>query len=147
MANEFYEQRCGVTNAHLLINDHRDTAVVAVTIASAKPDSVVARIAEQVKEGAKQCSGTRPALVAVRLADDIEERELQALLREPGGFHVIGGKVFEGSDRQHVDSLAIPQRLRTNDDGEIMMSGSMAAIYNPQPKFVCPEIREISRRA
>jgi hypothetical protein len=133
----------------LLINDHRDTTVVAIAISGAKPDSVVARIAEEVKEGAKQCSGTRPALVAVRLADDIEERELQALLREPSGLHVIAEKVFEGSDRQHVDSLvyAAPQRLRTNYDGEIMMSGSMAAVYNPQPKFVCPEIREIFRKA
>jgi hypothetical protein len=75
-------------------------------ITSAKADSVVDTISEEAKEAAEQCSGTRPALIALHLVDQISRAELQTMLHTPNGLHTITHAVFKGTNRLHVDSIA-----------------------------------------
>lgn len=85
-AISFFEQRFGIPNANLLFHGRADFSVVAVMIRSAKADGVVEAIANAAKKGADQCSGTRPALLALHLIDEISRPELQAMLTTPNGF-------------------------------------------------------------
>jgi hypothetical protein len=68
----FFVKRFGVQNANLLFQGNRDFSTAAVMIRSAKADSVVDTISAQAKEAADQCSGTRPALIALHLIDEID---------------------------------------------------------------------------
>jgi hypothetical protein len=70
-ATSFFERRFGFRNANLPFHGNVDFSVVAVMIRSARADSVVDAIANAAKEAADQRSGTRPALVAVHLIDEI----------------------------------------------------------------------------
>src|SRR5258708_17977036 len=115
----FFEKRFRVQNAHLLFHGRSDFSVVAVMIRSAKADSVVETISAQAKEAADQCSGTRPALIALHLIDEINSSDLQTMLQTANGMHAITHAVFKGGKRQHVDSVAftVPQVTRTDDYG------------------------------
>lgn len=77
----FFEQRFGVQNANLMFLGRANFSVVAVMIRSARPNSVVDTISAEAKDAADQCSGTRPALVAVHLIDEISRADLQAMLK------------------------------------------------------------------
>lgn len=142
----FFEQKLGLVNCHLLFHGSVGTSIVAVAIASAKPDSVVKYIAREAKSAADQCSGTRPALIALNLVDQIPHDELEEMLRKPGGIHRIAAAVFESDKRTHVDSIAftLPQRVQTLD-GATSMSGRLVRLDNPQPKFECLAIKDIFR--
>lgn len=124
-------------------------SVVAVMIRSAKADSVVDTISAQAKEAADQCSGTRPALIALHLIDEIDRSDLQTLLKTSNGLHAITHAVFKGGKRQHVDSIAftVPQVTRTDGSGAKWLSGNLVMLNNPQPMFPCDEIRSIFRPA
>ncbi|KJC45306.1 hypothetical protein [Bradyrhizobium sp. LTSP857] len=142
----FFEQQFGLVNCHLLFHGRVGASIVAVAITSAKPDSVVKYIAREAKDAADQCSGTRPALIALNLVDQIPNDELEEMLRTPGGFHRIAAAVFESDKRTHVDSIAftLPQRVRTHN-GATSMSGGLVRLDNPQPKFECPAVKDIFR--
>lgn len=102
----FFEKRFGVQNANLVFHGRADFSVVAVMIRSAKMDSVVDTVSAQAKEAADQCSGTRPALIALHLIDEIDRSDLQTLLQTSNGLHAITHAVFKSGKRQHVDSIA-----------------------------------------
>jgi hypothetical protein len=74
-AKPFFETRFGVSNAHLLFHGRPNFSVVAVMIRSEKADTVVDAQSNAAKEAADQCSGTRPALVAMHLIDEISRPE------------------------------------------------------------------------
>jgi len=122
---EFFEQQFGRKNSHLLFRGRHGFSVVAVMITSAKADSVVETIAAQAKEAADQCSGTRPALIALHLVDPISRPELHGMLKTANGMHAIAGAVFKGGSRLHVDSVAftVPQRILTDGVGSTRLSG------------------------
>jgi hypothetical protein len=143
----FFEKKFGLVNCNLLFIGQRGISVVAVAIVSSKPDSLVKTISDQVKEAADQCSGTRPALIASHLVDQIDRSELQTLLRTSSGFHTVAAQIFESEKRSHVDSIAftVPQRLRLDGAGSRSLSGDLAAVYNPHPKFPDSEIRTVFR--
>ncbi|MGB9473387.1 MAG: hypothetical protein WBQ59_28845 [Candidatus Acidiferrum sp.] len=145
----FFEQRFGRQNTHLLFHGLPGFSVVAIMVVSAKPDSVVNTIAEQAKEAAEQCSGTRPALIALHLVDPLDRDDLQSMLRMPNGIHTITHAVFRNENRWHVDSIAftVPQMRRTDQSGARWLSGDLVTLNNPQPRFVCPELRSIFRAA
>lgn len=71
--------------------------------------------------------------------------DLQTMLKTPSGLHEIAHAVFKDTGRLHVDSIAftVPQILRTDGHGAKWLSGEMVAIYNPQPRFPCAEIRSM----
>jgi len=66
-AREFFEKLFDTKNSHILFHSRPGHSIVAVMIASAKADSVVDAIATQAKDAADQCSGNRPALIAMHL--------------------------------------------------------------------------------
>jgi hypothetical protein len=141
----FFEQRFGVRNANLLFQGKRDFCVTAVMIRSAKADSVVDTISAQAKEAADQCSGTRPALIALHLIDEINSSDLQAMLKTPNELHAIMHAVLKGGTRQHVDSVAftVPQVTRTDGSGARWLSGNLVMLNNPTPLFPCEEVRSL----
>jgi hypothetical protein len=145
----FFERRFGVQNANLMFRGRSDFSIVAVMIRSAKADSVVDTISAQAKEAADQCSGTRPALIALHLIDELNSSDLQAMLNTSNGLHAITHAVLKGGKRQHVDSIAftVPQVTRTDGSGAKWLSGNLAMLYNPQPLFPCDEVRSIFRPA
>jgi hypothetical protein len=100
----FFEERFGLRNSHLLFHGRSGFSVAAVMITSARADSVVDTISDQAKEAAKQCSGTRPALIALHLVDQISRSDLQNMLHTSNGLHTITHAVFKGTNRLHVDS-------------------------------------------
>jgi hypothetical protein len=141
----FFEQRFGIRNANLLFQGKHDFSVAAVMIRSVKADSVVDTISAQAKEAADQCSGTRPALIALHLIDEIDSADLRAMLETPNELHAITHAVFKGGKRQHVDSIAftVPQVMRTDGSGAKWLSGELIMLHNPQPLLLCEEIRSI----
>ena len=118
-------------------------------ITGSKADTVVDTIADEAKEAADQCSGTRPALITLHLVDQISRSDLQTMLKTPSGLHEIAHAVFKDTGRLHVDSITftVPQILRMDGHGAKWLSGDMVAIDNPQPRFPCAEIRSIFRAA
>jgi hypothetical protein len=145
----FFEKRFGVQNANLVFHGRADFSVVAVMIRSAKMDSVVDTISAQAKEAADQCSGTRPALIALHLIDEIDRSDLQTLLQTSNGLHAITHAVFKSGKRQHVDSIAftVPQATRTDGTGAKWLSGNLVMLNNPRPLFPCDVVRAIFRPA
>jgi hypothetical protein len=146
-ARAFFEDRFGVQNANLLFLGRSRYSVVAVMIRSLKADSVVDAISTQAKEAADQCSGTRPALIALHLIDEISRSDLQTMLKTSNGLHAIAHAVFKGGRRLHVDSVAftVPQVARTGGVGAKWLSGDLVILNNPEPRFPCPEVRSIFR--
>lgn len=146
-ARAFFEERFGKQNAHLVFHGRPGFSVVAVMIVSAKADSVVDAISAEAKEAADQCSGTRPALIALHLVDQLSPSDLQELLVNPSSIHTITHAVFRGMNRLHVDTVAfsVPRAPRTDGAGARWLSGDMVALYNPQPRFPCGEIKAIFR--
>jgi hypothetical protein len=116
-------------------------------IRSAKADSVAKAIADAAKEAADQCSGTRPALVALHLIDEISRPELQAILKTPNGLHAATHAVFKGGTRRHVDSIAftVPASFRPYGPGAKRLSGDLIVLNNPEPLFPCDEVRSVFR--
>jgi hypothetical protein len=143
----FFESRFGRQNAHVLFHGRRGFSIVAIMVASAKPDSVVETISEQAKEAADQCSGTRPALIALHLVDLLSRDDLQSLLEMPSGLHSVMQTVFKDDARVHVDSIAftVPQAQHIDQSGARQLSGNLIMLNNPMPRFVCPELRTIFR--
>jgi hypothetical protein len=143
----FFERQFGVQNANLMFHGRPNFSVVAVMIRSAKADSVVDTISGQAKEAADQCSGTRPALIALHLIDEINRSDLQTMLNTSNGLHAITHAVFKKGKRQHVDSIAftVPQVTRTDGSGAKWLSGNLVMLNNPQPLYPCDEARAIFR--
>jgi len=144
----FFEERFGIQNSHLLFHGRSGFSVVAVMITSSKADTFVDAISTEAKEAADQCSGTRPAVIALHLVE-ISRSDLQTMLKTSSGLHAIAHAVFKGTNRLHVDSIAftIPQVSRTDGYGAKWLSGDVVALYNPQPRFPCAEVRSIVRSA
>jgi hypothetical protein len=143
----FFEDRFGRQNAHLLFHGRRGFSVVAIMVASAKADSVVDTISEPAKEAADQCSGTRPALIALHLVDLLSRDDLQSLLKTPNGLHAVMDSVLKDESRAHVDSIAftVPLARHADQFGALQLSGDLVMLNNPKPRFVCPELRTIFR--
>ncbi|WP_156436412.1 hypothetical protein [Bradyrhizobium pachyrhizi] len=146
-AISFFEQRFGRTNANLMFHGRSGYSVVAVMIVSAKADSVVDAIAEEAKKAAGQCSGSRPALIALHLVDEVNRHDLESMLRSSNGMHQITHAVLRSEARRHVDTVAFtfPQARRTDGRGSAWLSGNLISLYNPEPLYPCAEIRSIFR--
>jgi hypothetical protein len=142
-----FETKLGITNAHIRYHCRPGHALVVIAITSAKADSVVAALSTQAKEAADQCSGTRPALIALHLIDEISSSDLAVMLHTPNGLHAIAGSVFKGEKRLHVDSVAftVPQHRRTDNIGSIQLSGQVIVLNNPCPQYPCDALRSIFR--
>ena len=117
-------------------------------IASAKADSVVNAVAEQAKYAADQCSGTRPAVIAVQFIDQISRPALESLLKTPNGLHAIAHAVFKGTkERLHVDSIVftIPPLEKIETGQTRRLSGPVLSLFNDKPRFECDRVRSLFR--
>jgi Holliday junction resolvase len=146
-AQDFFEDKFGIKNSHMLFHGRGDFSVVVVIIKSSKPDNVVDTIGDEAKEAAEQCSGGRPALIALHLIDPISRSELQTMLKTSSGLHAIARAVFNATKRLHVDSVAftVPQVVWADGFGAKQLSGDVVVLNNPAPKFPCEELRSIFR--
>jgi len=146
-ARDFFEEKFGARNVHLMFHNRRHFAIVAVVIASQKRDTVVATLSEQAKDAADQCSGKRPAIVALQLIDQIDRQELQSMLKTPNGLHAIAHSVFSRESRSHVDSIAfsVPPRSELDGLGVRRISAPALVLNNPNPKFQSADVRTIFR--
>lgn len=146
-AISFFERRFGRTNANLMFHGRSGYSVVAVMIVSAKADSVVDAIAEEAKKAAGQCSGSRPALIALHLVDEVNRHDLESMLGSSNGMHQITHAVLRSEARRHVDTVAFtfPQGRRTDGRGSAWLSGNLISLYNPEPLYPCAEMRSIFR--
>ena len=145
----FFERRFGIQNATLMFLGREHHSIVAIIIRSARPDSVVKAISAEAKEAAGQCSGKRPALIAVHLIDEISRSDLSAMLTTPNGLHAITHAVFRDRKRRHVDSIAftVPQRIKTDGRGAKWLSGNLIMLNNPEPLFPSAEVRSVFHAA
>lgn len=141
----YFEQRFGRENASMLFHGRTGHSVVGIMIASEKSDNVIDAIADEAKKAAKQCSGTRPALIALNLVDDLDRADIEAFLGTDNGMQKITREVLKAETRRHVDtvSFTFPQRRRVDQTGSARLSGHLISLYNPDPLFACPEIRSI----
>jgi hypothetical protein len=146
-ARNFFERKFGAANKHLLFLGRQGFSVVGVMIASLKPDNVVDAIGDEAKKAAEQCSGTRPALIALHLIDPISRDEFKAMLKTSNELHAITHAVLKNASRQHVDSIAytVPQFVWEDGFGTKGLSGDVLVLNNPEPKFQCDAIRTIFR--
>jgi hypothetical protein len=146
-ARDFFEEKFGAQNKNLFFIGREDFSVVAVMIASAMPDSVVEAIADEAKKAADQCSGTRPALIALHLIDQIDGDEFRGMLKISNGLHTIMNCVLKGTNRLHVDSIAftVPQFVWEDGFGTKGLTGDLVLLNNPEPKFPCDALRSIFR--
>lgn len=108
---------------------------------------MVDALSDLAKEAADQCTGTRPALIALHLIDQIDQAELRTMLKTANGMHAIAGSVFQRAKRLHVDSVAftIPQVSQTSPDGSMRRSAPVVVLNNPEPQFPCDALRSIFR--
>lgn len=141
---EFFRNLIGASNPHLLFYVRPGMSIVILAIESEKPDKVIDAIVKQAKEAADQCSGTRPALITIYLADPIEHQQLKSLLATSNGLHRIAHEIFKSGERNHVDSIVytVPQTMNYQP-GYRRSSGDVLVLFNPTPKFECPEARTI----
>lgn len=72
----------GIGNRHSFCIGETADSFVLVSIESSKPDSTIEYIAEQAKAAADQCTGNRPALIAIQLLE-LTPLDLKTLLDGP----------------------------------------------------------------
>jgi hypothetical protein len=107
-AREFFRKLLDGKNSHIVFYSRPGHSIVAIMVASAKADNVVDAIATQAKAAADQCSGNRPALIAMHLIDQISRPELEVLVKTQSGLQAIAHAVFK--DRLHADSIVFTHR-------------------------------------
>jgi hypothetical protein len=148
-ARRFFEPLLGGHNSHLFFHARRGHAVLVTKIASKKPDKVVGALSSDAVHAAKQCSGTRPALVTMHLIDAIDPEELKTMLYTPNGLHKIAHAVFKNEARAHVDSIVFstPQRLTTCGPNDQRMSAPVLVLNNNKAKFPTDAPRSVFRHA
>jgi hypothetical protein len=142
----FFDNRFGTVNSHLLFHG-RGPAIAAASITSRRPNKLIAALSSEAVHAAKQCSGTRPAIVALQLIDPIEPEHLKEMLYTPNGLHNIAHAVFENETRAHVDSIAfsMPQRLEQVSATVKQMSAPVIVLNNDKTKFASDAIRSVFR--
>lgn len=141
------EEVLGVSNAHIHLRGRPSLSVAIAAFTSERPDTVVSTLAKRAKEAADQCSGARPAVVALNLVDPISRIELEGMLGTFNGLHAIAAEVFQKEKRSHVDTMAftVPQTPEFNEAGYTTIKGDVLTLYNPRPKFLCPAMRDLFR--
>jgi hypothetical protein len=146
-AKAFFEAKLGVRNCNLLFHGRPGHAIAAISITSRKADKVVAALSSEAKEAAKQCSGTRPAIVAMQLIDPIDHDTLSVMLRTANGLHTIAHAVFKNETRAYVDSIAFttPQELRAAGPGASRRSAPVVVLHNDKATFPTAVPRSVFR--
>ena len=143
--SHFLNRLCAL-NSHLLFHGHGHAIVVA-SITSRRPDKFIAALSREAVQAAEQCSGTRPAIVALQLIEPIDPEDLKGILHTPNGLHTIAHAVFKNEARAHVDSIVFstPQRLEQVSATVMQMTAPVVVLNNDKPKFSSDVARSVFR--
>lgn len=146
-ARDFFEKRLSAENCHLFFHVRRGHAIVAASITSRKPDKVVASLSKEAVHAAQQCSGTRPAIVAMQLVDPVDREDLKEMLYTPNGLHKIAHAVFKNEARAHVDSImfSTPQQLTVVSAHTQQMSAPVLVLNNDKARYETDAVRAVFR--
>lgn len=120
-------------------------SALAVGVTSKGADKVVDTLADQAKQAAKQCTGDRPAVIAMQMTE-ISRAQLTDLVKGPSGLHKIVHEVLRSEGRRHVDSIAftVPPNLRRSSlIGVTEISGLAGIIHNPTPMHPSDTARQL----
>ena len=147
VVRDFFEKQLGAVNCHLFFHARCGHAILAASITSRKPDKVVAALSNEAVHAAKQCSGTRPAIVTMQLIDPVDPEDLKEMLYTPNGLHKIAHAVFKNETRAHVDSImfSTPQRLTPASTTAQHMSAPVIVLNNDKAKFPADAVRSVFR--
>ena len=136
----------GDRNGHALFRWRENCGFVAIAIESDEPDTVLESIAEQAKDAADQCSGARPAVLAIQLVE-MDRDALKKLLETASGVHLIAHAVFRSQQRSFVDSIGFSIAPDAHSETDFATSrelgGDVATLFNPAPRFPCEAARSI----
>jgi hypothetical protein len=137
----------GKAASSIVFHGRLGSAALAIGVRSAKKDKVLGALANEAKRAAEQCSGTRPAVIAMALAnEDWSKQELTEPVRKPSGLHAIVRQVLREERRRHVDSIAftLPPSVQSSVlVGITQVSGLAGVLYNPNPTFASDLARTI----
>jgi Holliday junction resolvase len=110
---------------------------VAIAVQSLKQDSVIETVSQRAKEAAKQCSGARPAVIAMQLLE-MSPQTLRDAVYGPSRLYDIANAVFGNDNRGHVNSIVftLPPKLQGTALANIAeATGPVGIIPNPTPTF------------
>lgn len=110
---------------------------VAVAVQSAKADNVIDKLSDRAKDASRQCTGTRPAVIAMQLVD-MSRQALWDAVNKPSGLYDIASSVFADGTRGHVNSIVftIPPVLERDVlVGVAEATGPVGIIPNPKPTY------------
>jgi hypothetical protein len=146
-AHEFFKKPFGINNGHIFFHGMEHSTIVAVLIESSAPDQVLKALADEAKHAADQCTGKRPAVIAIQLGDRIDRAELQILAKTRSALHAIASDIFENSKRLHVGSIAftVPQVPGQQDGGVRLPSAPVVTLFNDNPLYRCPDASTLFR--
>jgi hypothetical protein len=143
---EFVEKRFERKNPSLLVMARKGRGIAILAIRSAKPDEVTGGIYKQLKRGATQFSGERPAFLCAHMLDmrpgEILELHAEQERGRPTGFNYIATRLFK--DRAYIHTLlfstpGIPRKSQTIEGNlrrrHYMESGLVFNFSNPGNPF------------
>jgi hypothetical protein len=82
-ARKFFEEIFAVSNQHIIFCGRGHFSIVAVLVESLLSNQVLKALADEAKKAADQCTGQRPAVIALQLAGPIDAAGLEVLLKTP----------------------------------------------------------------
>jgi len=116
----------------------RETTIV-IRCESAEPNKVLDAIYDELKKGASQLSGTRPALLGC-LIEELEDKDWKAL-QGGTGLQAVAARLFDNPTRRHVNLLAFssdrtpPKR----EENVVSFAATHLDFWHRDPKFTLPK--------
>jgi hypothetical protein len=116
----------------------RETTIV-IACESAEPNKVLDAIYDELKKGASQLSGTRPALLGC-LIEEIEDKDWKEL-QGGTGLQAVAARLLENPTRRHVNLLTFnsdrtPPKRKEN---VVNFAATHFDFWNRNPKFSLPK--------
>jgi len=134
-ARDLLEKVFGAGNRHVTWHYRRPGLGVALIAAESETsDKMLEAIADDAKAAADQCTGTRPALIMIQLAE-IKPDELKTFLETKSGIHFVAHAVFTSDTRSHVDCVGFSLPASTENFGATEIRGTAAVLHNPSPRM------------
>lgn len=131
---DFVRQMAPGSTGQLLINAISGRRVAILDVHSAKPDEYIDRIRRDLKEGATQFSGTRPAVLVAAILD-LSSHDLESIGRGGGSnaFQHIATRLLTSATRAHLHTVMFTgdAALRQKLDGSVNSSGTTLCFRNP----------------
>lgn len=111
---------------------------IAIRCESAEPNKVLEAIYDELKKGASQLSGTRPALVGC-LIEEIEDEGWKAL-QGGSGLQAVAARLL-GNSRRHINMLAFSsdRTPAQREDNVLSFGATHLDFWHRDPKYPLPK--------